>query len=342
MPGSHAEASAGAAPEVSVIVTSRERRDALLDTLRALAVQTLPGTAYEVLVVDDGSSDGTFEAASALQVPYDLRVLRHPQQRGVAAGRNTAIRDARGRVLVFLSDDLLVPEGFLAAHLATLARHPGAWVVGGFRQLPSLRGTPFGRYLDDLEESFTDARKQTPVGPDLWELHWPTARNLSLPRADFEAVGPFDERFRSTCEDQDLAERARAAGIRFLYDASIDCLHNDQAGDLLRCCRAQRRGTHDTALFCAKHPGRHGDSPFARANGPWSPRDGALLTVKKGAKWLLSRDPMLALLDRAVPWLEHVRLPEPLLRRAYRGLIGLYTFRGWREGLATLEGGSRP
>jgi GT2 family glycosyltransferase len=330
-------AETGPAPEASVIIASRERREALLATLRALAVQTVPPAAYEVVVVDDGSTDGTYEAAAALDVPYALRMFRHPQQRGVSAGRNTAIREARGRVLIFLSDDLLVPEGFVAAHLATLARHAGAWVVGGFRQLPSLRDTPFGRYLDDLEESFTEARKQAPVGPDLWELHWPTARNLSLPRADFEAVGPFDERFRSTCEDQDLAVRARAAGIRFLYDASIDCLHNDQAGDLLRCCRAQRRGTHDTALFCAKHPADHADSPFARANGPWRPRDGVRLGAKKAAKWLLSRGPMLALLDRAVPWLERMRAPEPLLRRAYRGLIGLHTFRGWREGLETLE-----
>ena len=333
-------AEGGVPPEASVIVTTRERREALLATLRALATQTVPPDAYEVVVVDDGSTDGTYDAVASLEVPYGLRVLRHPQRRGVAAGRNTAIREAGGRVLILLSDDLLVPEGFVAAHLAALARHPGAWVVGGFRQLPSLRETPFGRYLDDLEDAFTEARKRAPIGPDLWALHWPTARNLSLPRADFEAVGPFDERFRSTCEDQDLAERARAAGIRFLYDASIDCLHNDQAGDLLRCCRAQRRGTHDTALFCAKHPERHGDSPFARANGPWSTRDGVWLAAKKGAKWLLSRDPMLRLLDVAVPWLERARLPEPLLRRAYRALIGLHIFRGWREGLATLRRGA--
>lgn len=340
MPGSRADAASGATPEASVVVTSRERRQALLATLHALAAQTMAPHAYEVLVVDDGSTDGSFEAVRALSVPYGLRAFRHERQRGVAAGRNTAIREARGRVLIFLSDDLLVPEGFVAAHLATLARHPGCWVVGGFRQLPSLRETPFGRYLDDLEEGFTEARKQAPVAADLWELAWPTARNLSLPRLDFEAVGPFDERFRSTCEDQDLAERARARGIRFLYDASIDCLHNDQAGDLLRCCRAQRRGTHDTVLFCAKHPARHGDSPLAKANGRWRPRDGVRLTLRKAAKWLLSREPMLRLIERTVPPLERARLSERFLRRVYRGLIGLHTFRGWRDGLATLERGA--
>lgn len=323
-------------PEVSVIVTSRERRAALLETLDALREQTLAPSAYEVIVVDDGATDGTYDAVSALRTPYALRVLRHPEQRGVSAGRNTAIREARGRVLVFLSDDLLVPPAFLSAHLQALARHPGAWIVGGFRQLPSLRETPFGRYLDDVEEGFTAARQRAPAGDDLWELSWPTARNLSLPHADFLAAGPFDERFRSTCEDQDLAIRARARGVRFLYDASIDCLHNDQAGDLARCCRGQRRGTHDTVLFCAKHGGEHAGSPLERANGPLALADGPVLLARKAAKWLLSRDPVLALLERAVPLLERAGTSERVLRRVYRALIGLHTFRGWRDGLATL------
>ena len=255
-----------------------------------------------------------------------------PQQRGVSAGRNTAIREARGRVLVFLSDDLLVPTGFLAGHLATLERHPGAWVVGGFRQLPSLRETPFGRYLDDLEEGFTEARKQSPIGPDLWELGWPTARNLSLPRADFDAAGPFDERFRSTCEDQDLAERARAQGLRFLYDASIDCLHNDQAGDLraLLPRAAPRHARHRALLREARRaPRRFAVRPCER---PLDSRRRRPLTVKKAAKSLLSSAPVLGLLERAVPWLERASLPERHLRRVYRTLIGLHTFRGWRRG----------
>lgn len=324
------------APDVSVIVTSRERREALVATLEALATQTVAPSVYEVVVVDDGSTDGSFDAARALETPYALRLLRHPEQRGVAAGRNTAIREARGRVLIFLSDDLLVPPGFVEAHLSALGRNPGAWIVGGFRQLPSLRDTPFGRYLDDVEEGFTKARQRAPIGPDLWELSWPTARNLSLPHADFRAAGPFDERFRSTCEDQDLAIRARARGVRFLYDASIDCLHNDQAGDLVRCCRGQRRGTHDTVLFCAKHGGEHAGSPLERANGPIALADGPIVILRKAAKWLLSRGPVLALLLRTVPLLERAGAPERVLRRAYRGLIGLHTFRGWRDGLATL------
>ena len=210
--------------------------------------------------------------------------------------------------------------------------------MGGFRQLPSLRDTPFGRYLDDVEEGFTKARQ---AGADrarrCGSCRWPTARNLSLPHADFLAAGPFDERFRSTCEDQDLAIRARARGIRFLYDASIDCLHNDQAGDLVRCCRAQRRGTHDTVLFCAKHAAEHaGLAARARERAAGARGRAARDRAQGGEVAALARPGAGACWSAPCRWLERAGTPERALRRVYRGLIGLHTFRGWRDGLQTL------
>jgi GT2 family glycosyltransferase len=321
----------------SVVITTYNRREALLLTLAALGRQTLAPEAYEVIVVDDGSNDHTEEAVRALALPCALEVLRHPENRGISAGRNLAIAHARGRYVVCLSDDLLVPDSFLAMHLETLESHPGFWVVGGFKQLRSLRETPFGRYLDDLEEGFNQARKLRPMGDGLWELQVPTARNLSLPRADLEKTGGFDERFRASCEDQDLAHRARLAGIRFLCNESITSLHNDQAGDLVRCCRGQRRGTHDTALFCAKYPEVHGNSPFHRAHGYLTRQDGARVAVVKLLRLVGSRDASMALLLRLVPWCERLGVPERVLRRLYALVIGLHIFRGWREGLKTLE-----
>ena len=89
-------------------------------------------------------------------------------------------------------------------------------------------------------------------------------------------------------------------------------------------------------LFCAKHGGEHAGSPLERANGPLALADGPLGIARKAAKWLLSRDPVLAVLVRAVPLLECAGTPERVLRRVYRGLIGLHIFRGWRDGLRTL------
>jgi GT2 family glycosyltransferase len=215
-----------------------------------------------------------------------------------------------------------------------LERMPGCWVVGAFRQRDSLTDTPFGRYLDELEREFERARTSHQIAPGLWEMAWPTARNLSLPRADIERIGLFDERFRTTCEDQDLAQRARRLGIRFVYATEIDCVHNDQTADLGRYCNFQERGARDTVALCEKSPELHGGADIIRVNGPISRADGIPLTLKKLAKSVLARPATSRALNRAIAGAERVRLREPLLRRAYRLAISLAIFRGWRAGLA--------
>lgn len=325
-------------PLASIVITTFNRAAALPPTLEALDRQTVPSDTFEVLVVDDGSTDETAAVLAGAAPSYELLVFGHDENRGVSAGRNTGIRAARGRFLIFLSDDLIVADDFVAAHLRTLDRFPGAWVVGGFRQLDDVTRTPFGRYLDELERGFEEGRKEKPVGPHLWEMSWPTARNMSLPRSDLDRIGLFDERFRTCCEDQDLAERAMAVlPTKFIYDDSIDCLHNDQAADLERYRSFQQRGARDTALFCALYPERHGQAPIARLNGPVSWSEGLRPSVRKLAKGAVASGLGGLLLDGAIRLAERVRMPEPVLRRAYRLSIGSATMRGWREGLAALD-----
>jgi GT2 family glycosyltransferase len=318
----------------SVVISTCNRREALLVTLEALADQTVASDRYEVVVVDDGSTDGTSEALAGLELPYELLTMRFERNRGVSAGRNLGIRSARGRCLILLSDDLVVPDDFIAVHVELLRRHARSWVVGGFRQLGSLTLTPFGRYLDRLERAFDQARMGEQLEPHLWTMKWPTARNLSIPRSDLYRVGLFDERFRTTCEDQDLAHRAAEAGIRFLYSDAIECVHNDQAADLRRYCVFQERGAADTVLLCRKYPEIHGGAPIARENGPLSRYDRPGLAAKKVAKTALSHPRATRLIERMVARLEAVGAPDRLLSRIYRLLIGLHIFRGWRQALS--------
>ena len=301
----------------SVIISTHNRCDALEQTLDALGRQDLPAGCYEVLVIDDGSTDGTPALLSRVRTPYALRSFRLPVNRGISAGRNAGLRAARGRYLILLSDDLLVSENFISAHARALERFPGAWVVGGFSQLESLVETPFGRFLDALERRFQAGRTGSPVAPGVSEMHAPTARNLSLPRADVARVGMFDERFLVTCEDQDLAQRASALGIRFLHDAGIRCVHNDQAADLRRYCRFQERGTVDTVRLCRKYPALHGGAPVAVANGRLRRSDGPRLIAKKLAKSLLARPWATTPLERLIGIAERFRRARP---RAVRGL----------------------
>jgi GT2 family glycosyltransferase len=318
----------------SVVVSTYNRADALAETLETLARQDLAHDRYEVIVADDGSTDHTWSVLEKTSTPYSLKAVRHEKNRGVSAGRNSGIHAARGRNLIFVSDDVLTPPNFIRRHVEMLERMPGYWVVGAFRQRDSLTDTPFGRYLDELEREFERARKSHEIAPGLWEMTWPTARNLSLPRADIQRIGLFDERFRTTCEDQDLAERARRVGIRFVYATEIDCLHNDQTADLARYCNFQERGARDTVALCAKTPELHGAAPITRVNGPISRTDGVPLVLKKMVKSMLVRRCRDKAVAHAVGRAEHLPVPEPLLRRGYRLAISLAIFRGWRAGLA--------
>jgi glycosyltransferase involved in cell wall biosynthesis len=126
-------------PLVSVVISTYNRHAALYETLRALERQSLEADRYEVLVVDDGSSDGTWSRLSTWSFAYKLRSFRQAENSGISAARNVALREALGRYVVIMADDLVAPWEFLALHVEALERNPGCWVVGGFVQLPSLR-----------------------------------------------------------------------------------------------------------------------------------------------------------------------------------------------------------
>jgi GT2 family glycosyltransferase len=322
----------------SVVISTYNRSGALGPTLDALAEQDLPPTEYEVLVVDDGSTDATRDFLAEVSQPYRLRIFRLPTNRGVSAGRNLGLSNAEGRYIIMLSDDLIVPQNFITTHVSTLERFPDAWVVGGFNQLESLMETPFGRFLDRLERGFERERTGQRIGPDLYEMTWPTARNLSLRRSDLDRVGLFDEQFRVTCEDQDLGQRARESGVRFLFNNALECIHNDQAADLARYCRFQQRGARDTVRLCEKYPHIHGDAAVLRENGYLRLADGPPLAAKKLMKLAMSRPRITSGIERCVALGERVGVPDVVLHRCYRLLIGLHIFRGFREGLRTTRG----
>jgi glycosyltransferase involved in cell wall biosynthesis len=116
------------APEVSVIVPTHERRGLLALTLRTVLWQQ--EVDLELIVVDDGSTDGTAEAVAGLG-DRRIRVVRHDTPLGVSTARNDGIDVARGRWVAFLDDDDLWAPNKLAAQLAGVARSGAIWSYTG-------------------------------------------------------------------------------------------------------------------------------------------------------------------------------------------------------------------
>ncbi len=206
-----------APPDVSVVVATFNRAPLLEPLLAGLRAQTLERDRFEVVIVDDGSSDETAEvlAREVERGDLDLRVIGREQNGGLAVSRQQGWHAARADLLAFTDDDCVPTPGWLAAGLAAAKREPGAIIQG--------RTDP---RASDLER----------IGP----LARPFTRTLDIPRPDphvqtcnvfyprevLESVGGLDtEGFaRLAGDDADLAWRAIESGaqVSFADDARVE------------------------------------------------------------------------------------------------------------------------
>lgn len=176
----------------SVIIPSYNRVDYLALALESVFAQSLQP--FEVLVVDDGSTDGTQDFVRGLR--DRVRYFRHLQNQGVSAARNLGLDVAHGDVIAWLdADDLWEPD-FLATTLACLERNPG------------IDGVYTGCVHIDAEGTLLFQSSQTVVPPDnlyaaLIEGNFIATPALVVLRSCFEETGRFDLHL-GICEDYDM------------------------------------------------------------------------------------------------------------------------------------------
>jgi glycosyltransferase involved in cell wall biosynthesis len=179
-------------PHISVVLPTHNRSGLLPLTLRSVLRQH--GVDFEVIVVDDGSTDDTAEVVAGLGDPR-IRLVRHDTPQGVAAARNRGIAEARGAWVAFLDDDDLWAPDKLARQLEAANGAHCAWVYTGAVN------------VDDRLRILEGGPPPPPERvPELLKRYNPVPAGASnvMVRADALArVGPFDPRLRRT-EDWDL------------------------------------------------------------------------------------------------------------------------------------------
>ncbi|HZO89203.1 MAG TPA: glycosyltransferase family A protein [Chthonomonadaceae bacterium] len=207
-------------PLLSVVIPTYNRKESLLRTLRALARQTFPADAFEVLVVSDGATDGTAEAVRALQTPYGLHFIEQANQ-GPSVARNHGARRACAPVLVYVDDDIEPAPEFLAVHAAAHQADANLVLIGpqtGPQHEPMPHWIAWEHeMLRRQYENFVNGVWE--AGPN--NLY---SGNFSVRREHLLAVGGFDERFTRQ-EDVELGFRLAQRGLRFRFEPKADGIH---------------------------------------------------------------------------------------------------------------------
>ena len=247
--------------KISVVIATFNRRELLARTVEGLAAQDLPPEDFEVVVVVDGSTDGTVEFLARLSAARSLEILEQPNL-GQAAALNRGVNAARGDVVLFLDDDILCPSTLLHEHLAARADGQHVVVFGPVRT--ALQGAP------TLAAAWTERRMRDDrrwLTEEL-EPRWPfvaTGRaNSSLPRAAFLAAGGFDERLRGARDDTDLGLRLWKMGLGFRYQATAVAYEiYVKSSEAVVRNDARRFGGNEVRV-CRKHPEYRPHSALAR------------------------------------------------------------------------------
>ncbi len=333
------------APDLSVIVAAHQHIKALEGLVSSLWQQTLERDRFEVIIVDDGSEPSIPKSIGEPQEPLEagvpalrVRVLRQ-QQAGPAAARNTGIRKARGRILVFVNADAVLAPDALERHLAA-QRKPRA-VLGRFDFLPVHR-TAFLALAESIGSLFP-YDLATPNVPLPFQFFW--TGNLSVPASAVRACGGFDERFRfPVFEDIELGRRLIGHGLELVFDPSIGCGH-DHPFTLDSWRRRARLLGHQWVVFAKIHGGRS----FPVIGGDDEPNERlardllmGLLNQEEAHDYrVLELERLIAEADAAIARGESVEsVSNNLIRDGRELLIGVHTVERMKGILAALDGQS--
>lgn len=296
---------------LSVVIPTRNRRATLVRTLDRVLDQERPPGDFEVIVVDNGSTDDTVTALEPLgkRCGGRLRTLSEPR-RGPAAARNTGGAAARGDVIMFLGDDTEPADDQVVARHAALHAARPEWeyaVLGNVVWNEREPVTPLMRWLDTGPQFAYELI--SPGAVDVAEYLY--TAHVSLKRAAFESVGGFDARFPyAAVEDIELGMRLAARGVTLDYHPELLVLHS-HATTLERWLERMRLVGRSAALLERIHP----HTPSAAVPTP------------KGVRYacVQAAAPLFRRLDRP-------SAPSWFARLRWRVLHHAAYARGYREG----------
>ena len=311
---------------LSLIMPCHNRAHDLARTLQGYERQA--GSArFEIVAVDDGSSDGTHELLRAYHPGrFSLRVERLERSGGPAAARNRGLDLVQGPLVLFVGDDIVPDPRLIDAHLAAHARAPdgGVAVLGRVVWPNDLPVNTLMTHIDGVgAQQFSYHYLQDGAEYDYRHLY---TANVSLKTAFLRSTGArFDTEFPyAAMEDAELGYRLERRGLRIRFDAAATGYHYHYHTIWSFAVRQYRAGLM-VATLVEKHPELLHDLRVAKTR------------LLRGLAWLHRVDRALQRRERA-EWLEEQALtlassyewtPNALLDELYLGVLDYF----WQKGL---------
>lgn len=314
-------------PTVSVIIPTYNRKDLLRETLHSLAQQTYPRDHFEVIVVDDGSTDGTVSIATEV-FPFILRYFWQSNQ-GDASARNLGAQQSQADILVFLDDDILVEPDYLTYLIREHAKYHNRITAGVVNIRPE-ETTPLSLAINSslapnfnsVEVAFTDV----------------FSNNMSICRDAYFKIGMMqglDFPGSSMWCDLDFNYRAYQQGFQFCRSPNAIGWHRDYTvSNLDTHKKRMRTAAYRAVVLFQKYPELLAHVPMFYDKTPiiWD-QDPPHLITRKLVRSMTSSRPALWSMEQLASTLEKRYPTSPTLRLLYRYIIGGYIFQGYREGL---------
>ena len=246
--------------KISVVMATYNRRALLARTLPAVLTQDFPPDQYEVVVVVDGSTDGTVQMLHTLEPECGFRILQQVNQ-GQAIAQNAGLQAASGELVLFLDDDIVCPPGLLREHVAAHEESGCESVVFGTVLVSdeSRRGT-----ATDWTRACVHS-EQARLGTDP-QPRWPrdikVDANTSASRKILLAAGGFDPTFVHGRDNADFGLRLFNYGARFRFRpaAAVKQIYVKRAADVVK-----KDGWwygRNEVLLCRKHPDYRPSTPL--------------------------------------------------------------------------------
>jgi len=237
--------------EISVVICTRNRAESLKRTLHRFSEISIPGEcAWEIVVVDNRSTDSTRSVIEEFRISSDLNVrYAYEPKRGLSHARNRGLREAKGMIIAFTDDDIIVHNLWISEILSVSRSSEDAAMIFG-QTKPYSPGTP----LLSIKESDTGKCYTFPSSP--WAVGH--GNNMLIRSSLIGSVGTFDPWLGAgtrigAAEDTDYVYRVLRSNRKILYSPSMVVYHDHDRTNGQDVRRIERNYAKGRGAFYCKH-----------------------------------------------------------------------------------------